>query len=152
MPAENIMANHDTVENSGRSPSRPSGMLPYLPAASHRTKNTKPVAASANSQPVLSTTHSRPTLDACPSVSGDRMPQATKAMDSAAVTPNTTRSRDPGRSLRNASAGGSNAGWTASSTRSLPGHAGDAGARRRGEQVAAAGGRLVMIPGRSAGE
>ena len=32
MPAENIIATHETVENSGSSSSRPSGMLPYLPS------------------------------------------------------------------------------------------------------------------------
>jgi hypothetical protein len=37
MPALNIMAIHETVRNSGASSSRPSGMRPYLLAASHRT-------------------------------------------------------------------------------------------------------------------
>ena len=37
MPALNIIAIHETVRNSGSSSSRPSGMRPYLLAASHRT-------------------------------------------------------------------------------------------------------------------
>ena len=37
MPQANIMEIHETVLNSGRSPSLPSGMLPNRPRASHRT-------------------------------------------------------------------------------------------------------------------
>ena len=64
MPAENIIATHDDVRNSGASPSPPSGMLPYLLAASQMTKTTKPEATSEKSQPVLCTTKSRPAADA----------------------------------------------------------------------------------------
>ena len=60
MPAENIIATHDDVRNSGASPSPPSGMLPNLLAASQMTKTTKPEATSEKSQPVLCTTKSRP--------------------------------------------------------------------------------------------
>src|SRR5687768_9059220 len=69
MPAENIIAIHDTVRNSGSSSSRPSGMLPYLLAASQMTKTTKPEATSANNQPVLCTTQDSPELEAEASVS-----------------------------------------------------------------------------------
>jgi hypothetical protein len=37
IPALNIMAIHDVVRNSGCSSSAPSGMRPYLLAASHST-------------------------------------------------------------------------------------------------------------------
>ena len=53
MPAENIIATHETVRNSGSSSSRPSGMLPYLPSASQSTKTTKALAVVTNSQPAL---------------------------------------------------------------------------------------------------
>src|SRR5689334_24346577 len=44
MPALNIIATQLTVLNSGFSPSRPSGILPYLLNASHAANNTKHVA------------------------------------------------------------------------------------------------------------
>ncbi len=57
MPALNIIATQDTPLNSGSSSSRPSGMDPYRPIASHRVNTTNPPeAVSTNSQPVLSIT------------------------------------------------------------------------------------------------
>jgi phenylpropionate dioxygenase-like ring-hydroxylating dioxygenase large terminal subunit len=40
MPAANIMANQDRVENSGRESSRPRRILPYREKASARTRTT----------------------------------------------------------------------------------------------------------------
>lgn len=90
MPAENIIAIHDTVENSGRSLSLPSGMRPYFPAASQITKMTQPDATSAKIQPALLTTYPRPVFD---DEARDDVPsshQSTKPIDTAAVMPKTT--------------------------------------------------------------
>ncbi|MCY1383205.1 hypothetical protein D9M69_713080 [compost metagenome] len=51
MPALNIMATQETVRNSGASPSRPSGILPYRLAASQSTKMTKKVEVRTKNQP-----------------------------------------------------------------------------------------------------
>src|SRR5919112_6623461 len=98
MPALNIIATQETVRNSGRSSSRPSGIRPYLPAARQSTKTTNAEASSTNSQPRLVSTHSRAVALADPRPSGVAKPQATKARATTAETPKTTRSSDPPRS------------------------------------------------------
>ena len=115
MPAENIIATHETVRNSGSSPSPPSGMLPYLLAASQMTKTTKPDATSEKSQPVLWTTNSRPDGGAVLRLSVLSAPQRTNAMATAAATPKTTLStRERGASSWS-TGGGSSAGCSTSS-------------------------------------
>src|SRR3954447_10891664 len=99
MPAENIIATHDDVRNSGASPSPPSGMLPYLLAASQMTKTTKPEATSEKSQPVLCTTKSRPAEALVLRPSVPRAPHRTKAMATPAATPKTTFVDPRGRCL-----------------------------------------------------
>ena len=59
MPALNIMAIHDSVENSVVSPSRASGILPYRPKASTSENATNPVAPRMNSQPKVLVTQLR---------------------------------------------------------------------------------------------
>src|SRR6476660_9502747 len=86
MPAENIIATHDDVRNSGASPSPPSGMLPYLLAASQMTKTTKPEATSEKSQPVLCTTKSRPADALVLRLSVLSAPQRTKAIATGAAS------------------------------------------------------------------
>ena len=79
MPAANIMEIQETVRNSGFSPSLPSGMLPNLPTASHRTKTTKSEARTMKSQPVYSMTQSRAPVEVADRLSLPRKPQITKA-------------------------------------------------------------------------
>src|SRR3954449_9645881 len=79
MPALNIIAIQEMVRNSGASSSRPSGMRPYLLAASHRTKTTKAEARVTNSQPRLASIHVSAVPLAEPSPLGLRNPQATNA-------------------------------------------------------------------------
>src|SRR6478735_10343151 len=115
MPAENIIATHDDVRNSGASPSPPSGMLPYLLAASQMTKTTKPEATSEKSQPVLCTTKSRPAEALVLRLSVLSAPQRTKAMATAAATPKTTLSTREGAASSWFTGGGSSAGCSTSS-------------------------------------
>src|SRR3954466_10888232 len=115
MPAENIIATHDDVRNSGASPSPPSGMLPYLLAASQMTKTTKPEATSEKSQPVLWTTKSRPAEALVLRLSVPRAPHRTKAMATPAATPKTTLSTRDGGASSWFTGGGSSAGCSASS-------------------------------------
>jgi hypothetical protein len=92
MPALNIMAIQDTVRNSGRSPSAPSGILPYLLNATHRAKITKPLAASTNAQPPPVITPFSTAADTADSVSVDATPHTTKATVSTAAIPKIHRS------------------------------------------------------------
>ena len=78
--------------NSGSSSSRPSGMVPYRPSASHSTKTTNPDAVSTNSHPVLSITQASALPDALASVSVLTKPHTRKPTAMAAVTPKTTQS------------------------------------------------------------
>src|SRR3712207_5817613 len=110
MPALNIIATHETVRNSGSSSSRPSGIRPYLPAASQITRRTNAEASSTNSQPRLVSTHSRAVPLAEPRPCGLAKPQATKARARTAETPKTTRSNDPPRSAGDGG-GCATAGW-----------------------------------------
>ncbi len=98
MPAENIMATHEVVENSGSSPSRPRGMLPYLPRASHRAKTTKADDVRTNSQPRYSIVPVSAVPEALASEAVSRNPHSRKPIAIAAVTPKTTLSRSWGRS------------------------------------------------------
>src|SRR6478609_4526975 len=115
MPAENIIATHDDVRNSGASPSPPSGMLPYVLAASQMTKTTKPEATSEKSQPVLWTTKSRPAVAPVLRLSVSRAPHRTNAMATAAATPKTTLSTREGAASSWFTRRGSSAGCSASS-------------------------------------
>ena len=92
MPALNIMAIHETVLNSGSSSSRPSGMAPKRPSASHSTKTTKPDAVRMNSQPVLAMIHVSVVPETLFREGVLTNPQIRKATAMAAVTPNTTKS------------------------------------------------------------
>ena len=56
MPAANIMAIHDALENSGCSSAAPRRILPNLEAAMTMTKMTKMVEKSTNAQPRLVST------------------------------------------------------------------------------------------------
>ncbi|GAA4328276.1 hypothetical protein GCM10023178_41090 [Actinomadura luteofluorescens] len=87
IPALNIIATHETVRNSGSSPSRPRGMRPYRLNASHSEKITKPVAARTNSQPrfVSSQSSIASAAELRPPVSAP--PQITNEADSTAATP-----------------------------------------------------------------
>ena len=65
MPAENIIATHETVRNSGClvvAAERDAAELARRPARSRR--RTKPLATSENSQPMLCTTQPRPAVEA----------------------------------------------------------------------------------------
>jgi hypothetical protein len=92
MPALNIIAIHDTVRNSGFSSSRPSGMAPNRLTANQSTNTTNALAASTNSQPVLVITQFSAALAALPNDAVLASPQATKASETAALAPKTTRS------------------------------------------------------------
>src|SRR3954447_16146524 len=72
MPALNIIAIHEMVRNSGRSSSRPSGIRPYLLAASQITYTTNADARSTNSQPRLPVIQPSAELLAVPSPRGGR--------------------------------------------------------------------------------
>src|SRR3954454_8204295 len=95
MPALNIIATQETVRNSGASSSRPSGIRPYLLAASHSTYSTKPEASVTNSQPRLASIQVSAVELALPRFVGAAKPQATKATATTAATPKTTRSSPP---------------------------------------------------------
>jgi len=71
---------------------------------------TNAVAARENSQPASATTHETPTSPACPREAVSISPQSTKAIETTAATPKTTRSSFIGRSARPAPPGGSRAG------------------------------------------
>ncbi|GAB3355493.1 hypothetical protein GCM10027300_23950 [Modestobacter lapidis] len=103
IPALNIIAIQETVRNSGRSPSRPSGMRPYLLAATQITKMTNPDARTTNSQPRFSSTQASALPLVLPRFPGAMKPQATKARATTAATPKTTVSSVP---VRPVSAGG----------------------------------------------
>src|ERR671916_1442193 len=110
IPALNIIAIHEMVRNSGRSSSRPSGMRPYLPAASQMTKTTNDDASSTNSQPRLPVTQPRIEPLTVPRPVGVTKPQATKPSAMTAATANSTLST---AQCRSATQGGGSAmaGW-----------------------------------------
>src|SRR5919107_203910 len=110
IPALNIIAIHEMVRNSGRSSSRPSGMRPYLPAASQMTKITNADANSTNSQPRLPVIQPRTELLTVPRPVGVTKPQATKPSAITAATANSTRSTAQCRSAMQAG-GSAMAGW-----------------------------------------
>ncbi len=95
MPALNIIATHEIVRNSGCSPSRPSGMLPYRLTASHSTNVTNALEVRTNSQPVFVMTQSSALVEAVLRELVLEMPQIMKATATAALTPNTILSRPP---------------------------------------------------------
>ncbi len=113
MPALNIIAIHDTVLNSGFSPSLPRVMSPKRPTASQITNTTKAVATSTNSQPIVCIVQPSALSEALPRDSVSMKPQARKPIARAAVTPNTTLSRRPETSC--SSIGFSSAGCSPSS-------------------------------------
>src|SRR5688500_1444324 len=110
MPALNIIAIQEMVRNSGRSSSRPSGIRPYLPAASQITYTTNADASSTNSQPRLPVTQPRTEPLTVPRPVGVTKPQATKPSAMTAATANRTRST---AQCRSATQGGGSAmaGW-----------------------------------------
>src|ERR687894_1140577 len=110
MPALNIIAIHEIVRNSGRSLSRPSGIRPYLPAASQITNTTKADASSTNSQPRLPVTQPRTEPLTVPRPVGVTKPQTTKPSAMTAATANRTLST---AQCRSATQGGGSAmaGW-----------------------------------------
>src|SRR5918997_520482 len=110
MPALNIIAIHEMVRNSGRSSSRPSGMRPYLPAASQMTKTTNVDASSTNSQPRLPVTQLRTEPLTVPRPVGVAKPQATKPSAMTAATANSTLSTAQWRSATHGG-GSAMAGW-----------------------------------------
>ncbi len=97
MPAENIIAIHDDVRNSGSSSSRPSGMFPNLPSASQSEKTTKPEAIRTKNQSRPAIVSDSASVEAAESEAVFRNPQRRKPMAMTAVTPKTTLST--GRSL-----------------------------------------------------
>ena len=92
MPAENIIAIHETVRNSGSSVSRPSGMSPYLLAASQIAKTTNPEATSTKNQPSPLIVHSSAVPEAEAREAVLTKPHTRKAIAITAVTPKTTLS------------------------------------------------------------
>ena len=92
MPALNIIAIQLTVLYSGFSPSRPSGILPYLLTARKMANSTKKVADRMNTQPRLSVIQARRSCVLVFRLSLSSRPQMTNAITAAAVTPKTTRS------------------------------------------------------------
>src|SRR6476620_11133979 len=109
MPAEDIIATHETVLNSGSSSSPPRGLLPYLPIASHSTNTTKALEVVTNSQPAFVIVQSREVPETSESEEVLTNPQTRNATAIAAVTPKTTLSR-PERSGSAASTWTSRAG------------------------------------------
>src|SRR3954454_15833240 len=109
MPALNIIATQETVRNSGASSSRPSGIRPYLLAASHSTYSTKPEASVTNSQPRLASIQVSAVELALPRFVGAAKPQATNASATTAATPKTTRSSPPRSAC--GTGGSASAGW-----------------------------------------
>ena len=92
MPALNIIATQETVRNSGRSSSRPSGMRPYLLTANQMAKTTKALAARTKAQPPAAMT---PLNTLVATALSDRLltrPQTSSAKTRAAATPKTTLS------------------------------------------------------------
>src|ERR671920_636686 len=110
MPALNIIAIHEMVRNSGRSSSRPSGIRPYLPAASQITNTTNADDSSTNSQPRLPVIQPSAELLAVPSPVGLTKPQTTKPSAMAAATANRTLSTAQCRSATQGG-GSARAGW-----------------------------------------
>src|SRR3712207_129616 len=110
IPALNIIAIHEMARNSGLSSSRPSGIRPYLPAASQMTYTTNADASSTNSQPRLPVIQPRAELLAVPRPVGVAKPHATKPSAMAAATANRSRST---AQCRSATQGGdlAIAGW-----------------------------------------
>jgi hypothetical protein len=92
IPALNIIATHETVRNSGCSPSRPSGILPYRLNASHSANTTKPLAASTNAQPPTFMIPASTAEATALNVSVDSAPHTMNATTSTAATPKTHRS------------------------------------------------------------
>src|SRR3954452_415411 len=125
MPALNIIAIHETVRNSGASSSRPSGMRPYLLAASHSTNTTKAEANVTNSQPRFSSIQLSAEPLAEPRPLGLRKPQATNARATTAETANTPRSSEP---FSSATRGGGSAIAGCSSVRGSDTESANAGA------------------------
>jgi hypothetical protein len=92
IPALNIIATHETVRNSGFSPSRPSGIFPYRLTASHSANTTKPLAASTNAHPPAFMTPASTAAATALSVWVASVPQTMNATTSAAATPKTHQS------------------------------------------------------------
>src|SRR6478735_11711919 len=93
MPALNSIAIQEMVLNSGSSSSQPSGMRPYLLAASHNTKTTKKLAARTKNQPRPLMAASLVPADTADNPGVSTRPHTTKAIEMTPVTPNTTQSR-----------------------------------------------------------
>src|SRR4028119_1317688 len=106
MPALNIIAIHEIVRNSGRSASRPSGIRPYLLAASQITKTTKADARSTNSHPRLPVIQPRTEPLTVPRPVGAAKPQTTKPSAITAAMANRTLST---AQCRSATQGGGSA-------------------------------------------
>lgn len=109
MPAENIIAIHEEVRNSGSSSSLPRGMLPNLPTANQSTNSTNRLASRTKAQPVLCITHSRALLEKVDSEVVPITPQATNARAMTAATPKTIQS-SPGRCTAAGREGGTRRG------------------------------------------
>src|SRR5690606_6497323 len=95
IPALNIIAIHETVRNSGCSPSRPSGIRPKRLNARYRMKATKPLADRTKNQPTLVMSQLSARAVKLPNDRVASAPQSTSAMMVAATLPNTTQSVFP---------------------------------------------------------
>ena len=92
MPVANIIETQENVENSGSESSGPSLMLPYREIARYAEKITNDALVSTKSQPNESVIQVRTLVVPLPIASGATTPEITKAIESAAATPNTTLS------------------------------------------------------------
>ena len=90
MPALNIMAIQETVRNSGSSSSPPSGIRPYLLAASHDTKITKNDVVRTKNQPEFVMTQDCAELDADARPGVLTIPHTTNPTDTIPVIQKTT--------------------------------------------------------------
>lgn len=86
------MAIHETVRNSGRSASRPSGMRPYLLMANQTANSTNMLAAITKAQPPPAITPPRTLVATALNVSALNSPQPSRARTNTAATPKTTLS------------------------------------------------------------
>ncbi|ERS53107.1 hypothetical protein HMPREF1267_01035 [Corynebacterium sp. KPL1824] len=80
------MAAQLIVENSGFSPSTPSGIFPYLEKARINSRNIRKVASAVKIQPRLRITQSRAVEEVLKTCSGASTPHTTKAMTSPPTT------------------------------------------------------------------
>ena len=94
MPALNIMAIQDSRENSGRSPSLPSGMRPYLLNARKAAKITNAVAVSTKAQPKLVTRPFRTAVVTSAKTAGARTAASISRMTIESETNRTGRSSE----------------------------------------------------------